>query len=124
MDPGALANLRRFVDTSRAEVVDERATGGEVIKIPIHSSMTQPQLALSMVADNLAQFMEEITGRGYRKAEEVYDIGYTVREPGHQAYGLKVLIEQGCVIVSRVAILEDETAFRRYVHYLRTGMII
>jgi hypothetical protein len=54
----------------------------------------------------------------------VYDLGFTVREPGHQAYGLKVSVEEGCAIISRVAILEDDTVFQRYVQYLHTGLVI
>ncbi|MEO0080392.1 MAG: hypothetical protein ABIK44_06940 [candidate division WOR-3 bacterium] len=113
--------LRQFVDIDRAEVVDVRALGGEVIRIPLLGGGLLIN-ALSAVADNLAWFMEQATGRGYQKAEEVYDIGFTVREPGHQAYGLKVHSEAGMVIISRVSILEDETIFRRYVRYLQTGI--
>jgi hypothetical protein len=116
-----LAALRQLVDTDRAEVVDARATGGEVIKIPIRGQLPLIHV-LAAVSDNLSWFMEQVTGRGYQKAEEVYDLGFTVREPGHQAYGLKVNSEPGIVIISRVAILEDETIFRRYVNYLHTGI--
>jgi len=123
MDPNALATLRQFVDTSRAEVKDTRAAGGEVITIPLLNPMLTQQ-ALTAVADNLSSFMEQVTGRGYQKAEEVYDLGYIVREPGHQAYGLKVSVEERCAVVSRVAILEDETVFRRYVSYLKTGLVV
>lgn len=80
--------------------------------------------ALSAVGDNLSWFMEQVTGRGYQKAEEVYDAGFTVREPGHQAYGMKVTAEANIVIIARVALLEDETIFHRYVDYLRTGVYL
>ncbi len=123
MDPGGLAALKQFVDTDRAEVVDARAQGGEVIMIPMHNVM-DPKPALSAVAQNLSYFMEKVTGRGYRAAEEVYDVGFTVREPGHQHYGMKLLADQGAVVVARVAILEDETIFQRYVDYLRTGVLV
>ncbi len=119
----SLATVRRHVDTRRAEVVDVRSMGGEVISIPLYSLM-QNKVALAAVADNLAGFMEAVTGRGYRKAEEVYDVGFTVREPGRQQYGLKMLVDQNAVIISRVSILEDETVFKRYVEYLRTGVLI
>jgi len=79
----------KLVDTDRAEVVDARATGGEVIRIPMRPQV-MPMQALSAVADNLSWYLEQVTGRGYQKAEEVYDAGFTVREPGHQAYGMKV----------------------------------
>lgn len=115
--------LRQFVDLDRAEVVDERAKGGEVILIPLVNPFA-PMPALSAVADNLSWFMEQVTGRGYQKAEEVYDVGFIVREPGHQAFGLKVNAESGMVVISRVSILEDETVFRRYVNYLRTGIFL
>jgi len=123
MQPQSLALVKQYLDPNRAQVVDARSMGGEVIKVPILNQMLGAQ-SLGVLADNLSEFMEEITGRGYQKAEEVYDIGYTVREPGHQAYGLKLTIEEGCAIISRVAILEDETAFRRYVEYLRTGIVV
>jgi len=122
MDPLGLEELRQLVDTGAAEMVDARSTGGEVIRIPVLNQMMQQQ-ALAALADNLAGFMEQVTGRGYQKAEEVFNVGYTVREPGHHAYGLKVGFEEGCAVVSRVAILEDETVFQRYLHYIRTGII-
>lgn len=123
MDPSSLSLLSSFVDTDRAEVIDARATGGEVIKVPMRSRVP-PIQALGAVADNLSWFLERVTGRGYQKAEEVYDAGFTVREPGHQAYGLKVNAEADIVIISRVALLEDETIFQRYVDYLRTGVYL
>ncbi len=123
MEPFPLSSLRQLVDVDRATVVDSRAHGGEVIRIPIKSQMLLANI-LSAVADNLAWFMEQVTGRGYQKAEEVYETGFTVREPGHQAYGLKVHAEPGMVIISRVSILEDETIFRRYVNYLHTGVYL
>ncbi len=123
MQPQALETLKQYVDAGQAQVVDARSMGGEVIKVPVLNPMMASQ-ALAALADNLSGFMEEVTGRGYQKAEEVYDLGYTVREPGHQAYGLKIGMEEGCAIVSRVAILEDETTFHRYVQYLKTGIVI
>ncbi len=114
--------LKAFVEIDRVQVVDERAKGGEVILIPLLNPFA-PMPALGAVADNLAWFMEQVTGRGYQKAEEVYEIGYVVREPGHQAFGLKVNAEGGMVVISRIAILEDESIFRRYADYLRTGLL-
>jgi hypothetical protein len=123
VDQSSLSLLRQFVDTDQAQVVDARATGGEVIRIPIRPRV-QPFQALGFVAENLSWFLEQVTGRGYQKAEEVYDAGFTVREPGHQAYGLKVTAEADIVIIARVALLEDETIFQRYVDYLRTGVYL
>jgi len=123
MDPSSLKLVSQYVDSDRAEVVDARATGGEVIRIPFRQ-MVMPTQALAMVADNLAWFLENVTGRGYQKAEEVYDAGFTVREPGRNAYGLKVTAEGPVVIVARVSLLEDETVFQRYVNYLRTGVLL
>jgi hypothetical protein len=123
MDPSSLSLLSQYVDTDRAEVVDARATGGEVIRITMRERIL-PIHALAAVSDNLSWFLEQVTGRGYQKAEEAYDAGYTVREPGHQAYGLKVTAEANIVIIARVALLEDETIFQRYVNYLRTGVYI
>jgi hypothetical protein len=123
MDPSSLSLLSQYVDTDRAEVVDARATGGEVIRITMRERIL-PIHALAAVADNLSWFLEQVTGRGYQKAEEAYDAGFTVREPGHPAYGLKVTAEATIVIIARVALLEDETIFQRYVNYLRTGVYI
>ncbi len=123
MDSSSLSLLSKFVDTDQAETVDARATGGEVIRIPMRQRVL-PIHALGAVADNLSWFMEQVTGRGYQKAEEVYDAGFTVREPGHQAYGMKVTAEANVVIIARVALLEDETIFHRYVDYLRTGVYL
>ncbi len=123
MEEKPFNTLRRVVDTDKAEVVDARSAGGEVIKVPIRNLM-QSNTALGELADNLAWFMERVTGRGYEKTEEVYDAGYTVREPGHEAYGLKVTTEENCVVVRRVALLEDETVFARYANYLRTGIFV
>lgn len=123
MDESSLGLLRQSVDTDQAQVVDARATGGEVIRIPMRPRV-MPIQALGIVADNLAWFLMQVTGRGYQKAEEVYDAGFTVREPGHQAYGLKVTAEANVVIIARVALLEDETIFQRYVDYLRTGVYL
>jgi hypothetical protein len=123
MDPSSLSLVSKFVDSDRAEVVDARATGGEVIRVPFRE-MVLPTQALAVVADNLAWFLEQVTGRGYQKAEEVYDAGFTVREPGRTAYGMKVTAEGPVVIIARVSLLEDETIFQRYVDYLRTGVLL
>jgi len=123
MDPSSLKLVSQYVDTDRAEAVDARAHGGEVIRISMRER-TLPIHALAAVADNLSWFLEQVTGRGYQKAEEVYDAGFTVREPGHQAYGMKVTAEGNVVIIARVSLLEDETIFQRYVNYLRTGVLL
>ena len=36
----------------------------------------------------------------------------------------RVMAEGGNIIVSRVALLEDDTVFQRYVNYLRTGVYV
>jgi hypothetical protein len=123
MDSSSLKFVSQYVDTDRAEAVDARAHGGEVIRISMRERIL-PIHALAAVADNLSWFLEQVTGRGYQKAEEAYDAGFTVREPGHQSYGLKVNAEPGIVIITRVALLEDETIFQRYVNYLRTGVYL
>jgi hypothetical protein len=123
MEQQPLNQLRQLVDIDRAEVVDARSSGGEVIRMPIRARLPVIQV-LAAVSDNLSWFMEQVTGRGYQKAEEVYETGYTVREPGHQAYGLRVIAEPGTVIIKRVAILEDESIFHRYVRYLHTGLYV
>lgn len=123
MQEQSLSTLRQYVDTDGSFVVDARASGGEVIKIPMRRSGLAIN-TLSAVSDNLSWFMEQVTGRGYQKAEEVYEVGFTVREPGHQAYGLKVNTDGGMVVISRVALLEDETIFQRYVNYLHTGILL
>lgn len=123
MEEDALETVKQHFDITRAEVIDSRATGGEVVRVPILNLMMAEQ-GLVALANNVAWFMEKVTGRGYRKAEEVYELGYIVREPGHNAYGLKVVHEGDAAIVSRVAILEDETIFKRYVDYLHTGVLL
>lgn len=123
MGPDMLESVKQLYDTARAEVVDSRATGGEVVRVPLLNSM-QATAALAVLADNVAWFLEQVTGRGYRKTEEVYELGFVIREPGHQVYGLKVVHEGEAAIISRVAILEDETIFGRYVNYLHTGMAL
>jgi len=123
MQEDSLRRLRQYANTAQAAVVDHRTTGGEVVAIPLTNLMQRDQ-ALLALADNIEYFMERVTGRGYRKAEEVYDTGYTIREPGHQAYGVKVLVEENSLIVARVAVLEDETIFSRYVDYLRSGLLV
>jgi hypothetical protein len=37
---------------------------------------------------------------------------------------MKVTAEANIVIIARVALLEDETIFQRYVDYLRTGVYL
>ncbi|HDR00392.1 MAG TPA: hypothetical protein ENN51_08945 [candidate division WOR-3 bacterium] len=123
MESDTLETVKQYFDVARAEVIDSRATGGEVVRVPLLNPM-QAMAALAVLADNVAWFMESVTGRGYRKTEEVYELGFIVREPGHQAYGLKVVQEGEVGLVSRVAILEDETIFNRYVSYLHTGMVL
>lgn len=123
MEQDLLELVKQYFDITQAGVIDSRATGGEVVRVPMLNPM-QADHALAALADNVAWFMEAVTGRGYRKTEEVYELGYIVREPGHQAYGLKVNQEGDSAIVSRVAILEDETIFGRYVQYLHTGMVL
>ncbi len=123
MDASSLSLLRQYADIDQAQVVDARATGGEVIRVPFRE-MVLPTQALAVMADNLAWFLEQVTGRGYQKAEEVYDAGFTVREPGRSAYGMKVTAEGPVVIIARVSLLEDETIFQRYVNYLRTGVLL
>lgn len=115
--------LRQFVQLDRAEVVDQRARGGEVILIPLLNQFA-PLPALSAVANNLAWFMEQVTGKGYAVGEEIYEVGFVVREPGHEAYGLKINADGEMLVISRVSILEDETIFQRYVNYLRTGIFL
>ena len=123
MDVSSLNLLRQYVDPDSAQVVDARATGGEVIKVPLRPKVLAMQ-AVSAVADNLSWFLEQLTGRGYQKAEEVYGAGFTVREPGRNAYGMKATVEGNTVIIARVALLEDDTIFQRYVNYLRTGVYL
>jgi len=123
MDVSSLNLLRQYVDPDSAQVVDARATGGEVIKVPLRPKVLAMQ-AVSAVADNLSWFLEQLTGRGYQKAEEVYGAGFTVREPGRNAYGMKATVEGNTVIIARVALLEDDTIFQRYVNYLRTGVLL
>ncbi len=108
-----------YVDIPAARVEDRRETHGEVVKIPIKENVSAMR-ALTAVANELSTFMQKKLGRGYETAAEVGQPNeIIVREPGHQYYGLKVFVEGGCVFISRVAVLEDETILRQFVDYLQ-----
>jgi adenine deaminase len=113
-----MVNLKEYIDLAGSAVIDRREMRGEVIKIPIKEDLN-PMRAVQAVAQELANFMEIKTGRGYEPAIEVGQPNeMLVRESGHQYYGLKVFSEGKCVYVSRIAILEDETIFKQYVDHL------
>ena len=111
-------NLKEYIDLAGSEVIDRREMHGEVIKIPIKEDIN-PMRAVQAVAQELSDFMQMKTGRGYEPSVEVGQPNeMLVRESGHQYYGLKVFCEGKCVYVSRIAILEDETIFKQYVDHL------
>ncbi len=114
----ALPNLSDFFDLSKVQIADLRDWGGEVIICPLKEGVNC-QKALELLANDLALFIRKELGKGYSATKVGYEYEWLVREPGHQSYGLKLFPEGRKIIISRVAILEDETIFRRYYEYLK-----
>ena len=104
-----------------AEIRDIRAQGGEVIVVPLKPDKLASQHVVTL-GEDLARFMCNFTGRGYDVSRESMATGNSrfVREPGHDAFGLKVFSDGNRVLIGRVAILEDETIFQSYVRHLKS----
>jgi hypothetical protein len=112
--------LKDVFDLERAAIRDIRGTEGEVIEVPLKPGKLAT-LNLDALGEDLAQFMCNFTGRGYALSRETLatsDIRY-VREPGHEAFGLKLIIDGNRILVGRVAILVDETILRNYLKHLK-----
>ena len=74
------------------------------------------------LGEDLALFMRNFTGRGYDVSRESFATGDSrfMREPGHEAFGLKLFVDGNRILIGRVAILEDETIFRSYIRHLKS----
>jgi|GEM_PF-494341 len=116
-----MVSLKDIFDLEHAEIRDIRAQGGEVIVVPLKAGKLARQHVLTL-GEDLARFMCNFTGRGYDVSREAMSTGDSrfVREPGHEAFGLKVYSDGDRVLVGRVAILEDETIFQSYIRHLKT----
>lgn len=102
----------------KVRIDDLRDLGGEVILVPLKEGVNY-RVALEVLSRNLATFIQQELGKGYTATKIGYQDEWLVREPGHQSYGLKLYCEAGKIIITRVAILEDETIFHRYCRYLK-----
>lgn len=119
-----MSSLKDSLDLKHAEIRDVRAQDGEVIIIPMRQDKPAGQ-QVQPLAEDLARFMCNLTGRGYEVSEETVTNGDSrfVHEPGHETFGLKVSADGSRVLVARVAILEDETALRGYVRHLSSLIV-
>lgn len=113
--------MTEVFDLEHAEIRDIRAENGEVILVPLKPGKLATLHVLTLCED-LARFMCNFTGRGYDVTRETMAGGDSrfVREPGHDAFGLKVFADGNQIIIGRVAILEDETIFQSYVRHLKS----
>lgn len=102
----------------KVRIDDLRDLGGEVILVPLKEGVNY-RVALEVLSRDLAHFIQKELGKGYTATKIGYQDEWLVREPGHQSYGLKLYYEAGKIIITRVAILEDEEIFRRYCHHLK-----
>jgi hypothetical protein len=112
-------------DVEHADIKDVRALGGEVIEVP----MKPNQIAsyhLDELGEHLANYMCSFTGRGYALSRETLTMGEAryVREPGYEAYGLKIFVEGNRIMVGRVAILMDESILRGYLKFLKSLTLV
>jgi hypothetical protein len=116
-----MSSLKDVFDLAHAEIRDIRAQGGEVIVVPLKPGKLASQHVLAL-SEDLARFMRNFTGRGYDVSRETMAGGDSrfVREPGHDAFGLKVFADGDRVLIGRVAILEDETIYQSYVRHLKS----
>ena len=108
-----MSSLKDSFELEHTEIRDIRAQDGEVIVVPLKPDKLARQYVLPL-AEDLARFMCNLTGRGYEVSEETVTDGDArfVREPGHETFGLKVFSDGNRVFIGRVAILEDESTFR------------
>jgi hypothetical protein len=113
--------MKEVFDLEHVEIRDVRAQGGEVIVVPLKPNKPASQHVVTL-SEDLARFMCNFTGRGYDVSRETMAGGDSrfVREPGHDAFGLKVFSDGNRVLIARVAILEDETIYQSYVRHLKS----
>jgi len=117
-------SLKEVFDLEHAALKDVRSLGGEVIEVPIRSEFFAPK-HIEELGQDLARFMRNFTGRGYDLSQATLAVGDMryVREPGHEAYGLKLFAEHGRVLIGRVAVLEDEAILTNYVRHLKRYLV-
>lgn len=108
-------------DLARAEIRDIRSAGGEVIVVPLKPDKAMTEERVELLGNDLARYMSKFTGRGYDLSRETRALGGIryVREPGHQAFGLKLIAENRRVLIGRVAVLEDESCMANYLRHLK-----
>lgn len=116
-----MGSLKDEFDLEHAEIRDIRAQGGEVIVVPLKPGKLASPNVLPL-SEDLALFMRNFTGRGYDVSRETMATGDSrlVREPGHEAFGLKLFVDGNRILIGRVAILEDETIYRSYIKHLKS----
>lgn len=113
-----MTDLTEYFFLERTRIDDLRDLGGEVMLVPLKEGINY-RIALEVLSQNLASFIQRELGKGYTATKIGYQDEWLVREPGHQSYGLKLYREAGKIIITRVAILEDETLLPRYCQYLK-----
>ena len=116
--------MKDVFDLEQAALKDVRALGGEVVEVPLKPDRHAPKY-LELLGEDLARFMCDFTGRGYAMTRETLSAGDTryVREPGYEAFGLKVFSDGQRIVVGRVAVLMDEMILRNYVKHLKRLLI-
>ncbi len=117
-----MATLKDVFDLEQAALKDVRALGGEVIEVPVRPGNI-PSKYMEDLGEDLAQFMRMFTGRGYdlsRESSITMANTRFVREAGHEAFGLKLFADTSRIIITRVAILEDESILPNYVRHLKS----
>ena len=116
--------LKDVFDLENVCLKDVRALGGEVIEVPARPDRHVPKY-IELLGEDLARFMCAFTGRGYALSRETMAMGDTryVREPGYEAFGLKVFVDGNRILIGRVAILMDESILRNYVKHLKRSLV-
>jgi hypothetical protein len=119
-----MAELKEIFELEQAAVRDIRAQGGEVLVVPLKGDRYAPKY-MEDLGQDLARFMTQFTGRGYELSRETMLAGDTryVREPGYEAYGLKLFVDGPRILVGRVAVLVDETILRSYLKHLKRKLV-
>jgi len=119
-----MVSIKEIFDLEHAEIRDIRSQGGEVIVVPMKPGKLA-RLNVLTLGEDLARFMCNFTGRGYDVSRETMSTGDArfVREPGHDAFGLKVYSDGDRVLIGRVAVLEDETIYQSYIRHLKNLLV-
>jgi hypothetical protein len=122
--PFEMLTLKDVFDLQNSSLKDVRALGGEVIEVPLKQGRHAPKY-IELLGEDLVQFMCRFTGRGYALSRETMSAGDTryVREPGYDAFGLKLFVDGSRILIGRVAVLMDETILRNYAKYLKRAQV-